>query len=231
MRWGSSQVVRMGSTRSRPLPWREAATSLFTYSSRLLRNLQDCFAIQEIRDHGWCCFWSLQNFQDLLLPLSKDMIRGRSSTREYSDIAIDAGMLGQNRRGSLERFLHGCSMWCETNPVMSKRQSIRSVNRSVTFRTQVCFVGSAVPAGSLYAAHITSTRRSSRYRHSSCRSLHTARHAAHLLRLGRHLPICRALVIILLSSLPNNKKQLFPSALPNESCTSASCFQAILFCR
>lgn len=78
-------------------------------------------------------------------------------------------------------------MECKTNSVMSKRENISYMNCSVAFPTQVSFIGSAIPTGSLYSADITSASGSSRYRHR--RRLHIAANHDRLLLLlrRRHL--------------------------------------------
>lgn len=126
-----------------------------------------------------------------ILVSDENCSRRTRSRSSVDDAVIHLGILllrrNMRRGGSLERFWKGSTMGCETNSVMSKRENISYMNCSVAFPTQVSFIGSAIPTGSLYSADITSASGSSRYRHR--RRLHIAAHHDRLLLLlrRRHL--------------------------------------------
>ncbi len=219
----------MRSSGSRSLPRRDG-NSLISSSRRWVQNRN--FAI---RRSGWYRSSSVSSSSS-----SGRFIRLRNS------IAILGSCFGGNCRGpgrcrrrsqfeccfllqaSSSRRRESMQMgWCETNPVVSKRKSIRSVNRSVASRTQVRFVGCAVPACSLYPAHITSSRRSSRYCAHRSR-LYTAAATHHLVHhLRRHLSLLRTpphtLVQFKLSSFLPTQIASFPSSsLPNKTHSTAA---------
>ncbi len=219
----------MRSSGSRSLPRRDG-NSLISSSRRWVQNRN--FAI---RRSGWYRSSSVSSSS------SGRVIRLRNS------IAILGSCFGGNCRGPgrcLRRSQLECCFllqasssrrresmqvgWCETNPVVSKRKSIRSVNRCIASRTQVRFVGCAVPACSLYPAHITSSRRSSRYCAHSSR-LHTAAATHHLVHhLRRHLSLPRTpphtlLQFTRLSSFLPTQIASFPSSsLPNKTHSTAA---------